>query len=105
MKAKSPKSNLSGSVKGEATVTAALAPFAAKLDAMHVKQRKSEQSSPDNAELILRGSDNTPIPIKKSDVRLVESVESKHVTRIVLADGREVFVQETAHHIFEILQD
>jgi hypothetical protein len=84
MKAKSPKSNLLGSVTGQATAEATLT---------------------NNSEMILHSSENRRIPVQKSDVRLVESVESKDITRIVLADGREAFVQETAHHIFEILRD
>jgi hypothetical protein len=76
MKAKSPKSNLSGSLTGQATAEATLT---------------------NNSEMILHSSENRPIVIPKSNIRLVQA---EQVSRVVLADGSEIFVRETPQDLW-----
>lgn len=75
-----PPTSLSGAAKGTSEVRATL-------DGRNT-------SGPDMA---LHSSENLPITIKKSDVRLVQA---ERITRAVLHDGSEILVRETPHDIW-----
>jgi hypothetical protein len=66
-----------------------------------MKRSKPEPSTTNEPTLTLHRSDNSPITIKKSDVRLVQA---EQVTCVVLNDGSEAFVRETPEEIAAQMQ-
>ena len=54
-----------------------------------------------NEIITLHKSDNTGVPIQKSDV---SRVLAEQVTQVVLEDGREIYVRETPQQIAEIMR-